>query len=80
MIAGQNYERHFGDLKYVKPGNRAQFTDLQGNRYVYEVTSVDTVKKKDTKAMESGDWNLTLFTETTDGSSWIMVRCKLQTS
>ncbi len=77
IIAGHNYERHFGNLKNLRAGDAVLFTDMGGKVYAYEVEKVDTLKPAEVKEMVSGGWNLTLFTCTGDGRARVTVRCNL---
>ena len=52
------------------------FTDADGNVFSYEVDTIETVGGTDIEKMESGDWDLTLFTCTTGGKARAAVRCK----
>jgi sortase A len=75
IIAGHNYQKHFGKLSQLNSGDRVIFTDVAGNVYSYAVTSVDVLAKTDVAAMEAGNWDLTLFTCTPGGLNRVTVRC-----
>lgn len=75
IIAGHNYRFHFGGLHNLKAGNEVVFTDVEDNRYEYQVTEVVCLEGSDVEGMEAGEWDLTLFTCTTDGQSRVTVRC-----
>lgn len=76
IIAGHNYQKHFGRLDQLKNGDIVKFTDVAGNVYNYAVASIETLAKTDVAAMESGNWDLTLFTCTPGGENRVTVRCK----
>ncbi|HCA71939.1 MAG TPA: sortase [Ruminococcaceae bacterium] len=76
IIAGHNYQRHFGLLHCLSIGDSVTFTDVNGNVYRYRVSGMETIPKQDVKQMESGDWDLTLFTCTLDGQRRVTIRCK----
>lgn len=75
IIAAHNYSRHFGQLKNLLAGDEIIFTDVDGNQFVYEVAALETLEKTDVEKMESGEWDLTLFTCTYGGRTRVTVRC-----
>ena len=79
VIAGHNYQSHFGELKQLVVGSEIIFTDVEGNVYNYEVAWTETLQPNQTKEMteenEKDPWDLTLFTCTISGSSRFTVRC-----
>lgn len=77
VIAGHNYRSHFNPLKKFVGGETVIFTDVEGNRFTYEVGSVETMKGTEVERMVSGDWDLTLFTCTYNGQSRFALRCNL---
>ena len=74
IIAGHNYRSHFRTLWNAAQGDRAEFRDLNGDLYCYEVLFSETVAGSDTEAMSAGDWDMTLFTCTADAESRVAVR------
>ena len=78
IIAAHNYQRHFGNIKYLSPGDEVIFADVDGTEYYYEVSEVETVGGKKVEKMSEGDWDLTLFTCTYGGRNRVTVRCNLQ--
>ncbi|MCD8119184.1 MAG: sortase [Lachnospiraceae bacterium] len=78
IICGHNYDRHFGKLKNLEPGDEITFTDVLGNVFSYEVSETVILKPTAVEEMadqESGDWDLTLFTCTLGGRTRVTVRC-----
>lgn len=75
VIAAHNYDRHFGRIKDLLPGDMVQFTDVDGNPFQYAVASLEQLEPDQTADMISGDWNLTLFTCTLGGQHRVTVRC-----
>ena len=75
IIAGHNYRSHFGTLSRLEPGDFIYFTDGEGIRYTFEVDALETLLGTDFAGMESGDWDLTLFTCTWGGQNRLAVRC-----
>ena len=75
IIAGHNYSSHFGKLSRLENGDSICITDVDGNKFRYEVSYAEILDGYDVDKMETGDWDLTLFTCTYDGQSRITVRC-----
>ena len=78
IIAAHNYQRHFGNIKYLSPGDQVVFLDVDGTEYFYEVAEIETIGGKKVSKMSEGDWDLTLFTCTYGGRNRVTVRCNLQ--
>lgn len=76
IIAGHNFARHFGGLKNINVGDRASFTDGDGNEFLYSVTEIMQVDGTDVEGIKEGEWDLTLFTCTISGRSRVAVRFK----
>lgn len=76
IIAGHNYKTHFGPISNLQPGDRIEFKDIDGNVFRYDVMYIETIDGKAIQDMNSGEWDLTLFTCTYSGTSRITVRCK----
>lgn len=74
-IAGHNYSTHFGPIGGMNAGDPITFTDMQGNRFSYEVQVVETLEATAVADMVSEEWDLTLFTCDLSGESRITVRC-----
>lgn len=75
IIAAHNYKTHFGTLETLEPGTEVIFTDVDGNRFEYEVSQLQHLDGTAVEEMEEGDWDLTLFTCTTGGRQRVTVRC-----
>lgn len=76
VIAAHNYQRHFGGIKDLNIGEMLTFTDVDGNIFSYTVKSVELLQPTAVEEMESGDWDLTLFTCTLGGRTRVTVRCE----
>lgn len=76
IIAGHNYNSHFGRLKELTYGDEIYITSVDGSVYQYEVTQSEIVNGSDVPSMKSGSdsWDLTLFTCTLSGKSRVTVR------
>lgn len=75
ILCAHNYTSHFGRLKNLVPGDAVEFTDMDGNVFHYEVAETETLAKTAVEEMQSGGWDLTLFTCTVGGVSRVTVRC-----
>lgn len=78
IIAAHNYRSHFGGLKNLAVGDDVVFTDVEGNVFRYKAAELETVDGNDLEALESGDWDLTLFTCTLARTTRVVVRCELE--
>ena len=77
IICAHNYDTHFGRLKKLLPGDEVIFTDVEGNEFRYTVVELETLAGTAVEEMESGTWDLTLFTCTLGGQMRVTVRCDL---
>lgn len=76
VIAGHNYESHFGNLKLLHEGDSVTFTDVDGNVFEYRVVELEIINSDAVDEMKTGDWDLTMFTCTVGGQKRVTVRCK----
>lgn len=77
VICGLNYPSQFGKLTSLPIGEELLFTDLDRNRFVYTVESVEQLRAASVSAMKNSSYDLTLFTTASDGSMRFAVRCRL---
>ncbi len=77
IICGHNYTSHFGNLNDLREGDTATFTDMDGNVFTYRMAERETLNPADIEKMESGGWDLTLFTCTVGGQSRVTIRFEL---
>ncbi len=75
IICGHNYASHLGRLQNLRQGDSVIFTDVDGNEFKYTVKNIELLSKTAVEEMESGIWDLTLFTCTVDGQTRVTVRC-----
>lgn len=75
VIAGHNYRGHFGTLSRLTPGEQVTFTDVDGNRFNYQVAETQVLRPTEIEEMTSEQWDLSLFTCTLDGQTRFTVRC-----
>lgn len=76
IIAAHNYSSHFGNLNRLNTGDTVTFTDVDGNQFTYAVSLIEDLPGTDIEEMQSGEWDLTLFTCTLGGRSRVTVRCE----
>ena len=76
VIAGHNYRQHFGRLSSLSVGDAVSFEDMDGVCRTYEVAAVETLGPDAVEQMTSGEYDLTLFTCTYDGSLRVTIRCE----
>lgn len=75
IICAHNYATHFGRIKNLKVADQVIFTDMNGNEFYYQVAELEEYPGTAVEEMESGDWDLTLFTCTIGGALRVTVRC-----
>lgn len=76
VIAGHNYNAHFGRLYTLTEGDRLFFTDMDGDVTGYEVEKVETIRPYQGDLVFEGGWDLVLYTCTYGGKSRVMVGCR----
>lgn len=76
VVAGHNYQKHFGRLASLPVGSQIRFEDMEGNVFCYETIELETVQAEDIDGMCEGDWDLTLFTCTIGGHARTALRCR----
>lgn len=75
VIAAHNYESHFGKLKQLKTGDLLTFTDMDGEKILYEVQVIDVLQPTAVDAVKNSDFDLLLYTCTYGGESRVVVFC-----
>ena len=76
VIAGHNYENHFGKLSLLKNGDQVWFTDVNGSVNTYAVGAVEILNPDQVDEMKNSEWDLTLYTCTPSGSQRLTIRCE----
>ena len=77
VIAGHNFDSHFGKLSQLEPGDEIKFIDLSGNTFTYAVAETEVLEATAIEEMVTGGWDLTLFTCTLSGQTRFTVRAAL---
>ena len=75
IICGHNYASHLGRLKNLQTGDTVIFMDADGNEFSYIAQEMETLTETAVEEMQSGEWDLTLFTCTVGGQTRVTVRC-----
>ena len=75
-LPGHNYSEHFGNLNKLNTGDEVIITDMNGKSFYFQVVNIETLGAYDSEEMESGDWDLTLFTCTVGGANRVTIRCE----
>lgn len=75
VIAAHNYEKHFGKLKDLAPGDSVTFTDMDGNVHTYQVERLESLEPTAVDAVQYSDCDLVLYTCTYDGKNRVGVFC-----
>lgn len=80
IVAGHNYNSHFGLLSTLNLGDEVDFIDASGYRWRYRVSGQEVLEPTQIERMktkEAGDnWDLTLFTCTPGGKARFTLRCQ----
>lgn len=75
VIAAHNYDSHFGRLKQLKAGDLLTFTDMDGEKILYEVQVIDVLQPDAVDTVRNSDFDLVLYTCTYGGESRVVVFC-----
>ena len=75
IICAHSYKTHFKYLDKLKQKDIIIFTDVDNNNYIYEVLEVEILSPTSVSEMINNDFDLTLYTCTSDGNNRITVRC-----
>ncbi len=74
VIIAHRYNTHFAGLKDLRPGDKATFTDMDGNVFRYEVVTTDTLMPNQLEELLDEQYAMSLMTCTYDGSKRVTVR------
>lgn len=76
VIAGHNYNSHFGRLSKLKIEDIIIFTGINGKKTEYSVGALETLHSDQNDAMLNSEWELTLYTCTYSGRDRITIRAR----
>ena len=75
VILAHSYPSFFGKIGELQVGDLVMFTDMDGITTQYQVMAQDVLSPYAVEEMNSGEFDLTLFTCTYGGGNRITVRC-----
>ena len=75
VICAHNYKSHFGYIGELSLDSMVMFTDMEGTKNMYTVTSVEILHPTDTELVKDTGDDLILYTCTYCGRTRIVVRC-----
>ncbi len=76
ILAAHNYSGHFGKLKNLILDDEVYFIDINGRVYDFFVDHIEIIDGNQPDEMLAGDWDLSMFTCTFDGTERVTIRCK----
>lgn len=76
VICGHNYARLFGKHAKLKAGDQVYFFDMDDILSCYEVIEVEALAPTAIEEMTVSEYDLTLFTCTSDLRSRLAIRCE----
>ena len=76
VVGAHNYAAHFGRLSSLSYGDVVKLTDMDGNRFVYQVADIEILQPDQKEELCSGEWPLSLYTCTPGGRTRLTVRCE----
>lgn len=74
VIVGHNYKSAFGKLSKLTVGSIMYFKDIEGKVYKYKCKEIVVLQPSDVYEMQTGDWDLTLFTCTYSNTERLTLR------
>lgn len=75
VICAHNFRSHFGYIGRLQPESTVVFTDMEGTKLTYTVTSVEILQPTDTELVKDTGDDLILYTCTYGGRTRVVVRC-----
>ena len=75
VIAGHNYDSHFGRISSLKPGDQIRFTTTEGVQLYYRMLRLESCHMTESEVVQEGaDWDITLLTCQNDRTMRSLVR------
>ena len=75
VICAHNFRSHFGYIGRLQPESTVVFTDMEGTKLTYTVTSVEILQPTDIELVKDTGDDLILYTCTYGGRTRVVVRC-----
>lgn len=79
IICAHSYKTHFKYLNKLVQGDIVIFTDVYGNNHIYEVLEIEILSPDEVQEMIDSEFDLTLYTCTSDGLNRVTIRCNKTT-
>lgn len=76
VICAHNFRSHFGYIGKLNVDSTIMFTDMEGVKQTYTVTSVEILQPTDTELVKDTGDDLILYTCTYGGRTRVVVRCE----
>ena len=76
IIAGHNYNSHFGQLIKLESDDEIIFVDIYGASHRYIIKEKLLLDGTAVTDMKAGEWDFTLFTCTKSGKQRVTLRCE----
>ena len=76
ILLAHNYWHHFTKIKELHPGDSVSFTDMSNQTFFYEVQEISILDPDKPQDLYAGNWDLTLFTCTRNGTARSAVKCR----
>jgi len=77
QIGGTSQKGQFDFYREISVGDALYFTDMEGNRFAYEVTDVRYEKHADQSALQRRDADLKLFVKNVYAFEYIIIFCDI---
>lgn len=77
VICGHSYRSHFKKLNKLKSGNTIVITDINNNKYVYQVVMSEVINPYDSDEMVESEFDLTIFSCYNGGTERIAIRANI---
>ncbi len=77
QIGATTQKGQYNFYRELSVGDKVVYTDMEGNRYTYMITSVRNEKHVDKEALERDDAQLTLFIKNIYSFDYLVVYCNL---
>ena len=75
QIGGTSQKGQYDFFREISVEDAVYFTDMEGNRYAYEVTDIHNEKHADQNALRKEEAALTLFIKNTHAFEYVVVFC-----
>lgn len=80
ILCAHSYKTHFKYIGKLESKDLIIFTDVKGINYIYEVVEIEILEPTEVSEMINNEFDLTLYTCTSDSQKRITVRCNRVTS